>query len=231
MIRTAALVALALAASACTAGAVATGRGERTQAVAANPSAVIATELAFARAARERGQWTAFRDYAAQDAVLFVPQPVRAQEWLRGRPDPAQAVQWQPHAVWMSCDGTMAVTTGAAQWPDGRPGRFTTVWQRQRDGRYMWVMDHGQIVDTPLPRPDFIQSRVATCPQAGAAITAPERARASEAGEVLQGQAEDRSLMWMAHVRPDGSRTISALLLGDGGFVRVVDDEVGAGGD
>ena len=131
--------------------------------VTANPSAVVATELAFARAARERGQWTAFREYAAEDAVMFVPGAVRAQEWLKGRADPMQAVQWQVHQVWMSCDGSLAVTQGAAQWPDGRPGRFVTAWQRQRDGNYRWVMDEGDFVAAPIPAPDFIRTEVASC--------------------------------------------------------------------
>ena len=48
----------------------------------ANPSAVIATELAFAREAREKGQWTAFRKFAAEDAVMFVPGAVAARPWL-----------------------------------------------------------------------------------------------------------------------------------------------------
>ena len=37
---------------------------------AAQPSLVVAREIAFARAAREDGQWTAFAKFAADDAVL-----------------------------------------------------------------------------------------------------------------------------------------------------------------
>ena len=37
---------------------------------AAQPSQVVARELEFARAAREDGQWTAFRAFAADDALL-----------------------------------------------------------------------------------------------------------------------------------------------------------------
>ena len=76
---------------------------------AANPGEVVATELAFARVAREKGQWTAFADYAAKDAVMFVPYKVRAQQWLKGRANPAQTVAWEPYEVWSSCDGSIAV--------------------------------------------------------------------------------------------------------------------------
>ena len=97
----------------------------------ADASAVVAAELAFARAAQEKGQWTAFAEFAADDAVMFVPEPVNAQAWLKGRANPPQAVRWQPHQVWSSCDGSLAVTKGAWQRPDGSVGYFTTVWQRQ----------------------------------------------------------------------------------------------------
>ena len=102
----------------------------------ANPSAVIAAELAFARLAQEKGQWTAFLETSTEEAVMFVPQPVNARQWLRGRANPPQAVRWQPHQVWSSCDGTLAVTKGAWQRPDGTVGYFTTIWERQRDGDY-----------------------------------------------------------------------------------------------
>ena len=74
----------------------------------ADPSAVIAAELAFARLAQEKGQWTAFAATAANDAVMFQPQMVLAQQWLKGRANPPVAVKWQPHQVWSSCDGSLA---------------------------------------------------------------------------------------------------------------------------
>ena len=62
-----------LAISIAAAGALAAcaGQGERPRyrglRPTANPSAVVAAELAFARAAQEKGQWTAFREYAADE--------------------------------------------------------------------------------------------------------------------------------------------------------------------
>src|SRR5690606_39127749 len=107
LMRRFAAIALAAALAAC-----ATAPRDRTDLRPnANPSAVIAAEMAFARAAQEKGQWTAFRQYATRDAVMFVPEPVNAQQWLRGQADPAQAVTWQPYQVWSSCDGSFAVST------------------------------------------------------------------------------------------------------------------------
>ena len=79
----------------------------------ANPSAIISAEIAFARLAQEKGQWTAFRETAAKDAVMFDPEPNLAQAWLKGRADPPAAVKWQAHKAFMSCDGKTGATTGA----------------------------------------------------------------------------------------------------------------------
>jgi hypothetical protein len=70
-------LAISFALTACAAGPNARGPGLRP---AANPSDVISAELAFARLAQEKGQWTAFRQTATSDAVMFVPQRVRAQD-------------------------------------------------------------------------------------------------------------------------------------------------------
>ncbi|MBD3730873.1 MAG: hypothetical protein IE933_14330 [Sphingomonadales bacterium] len=157
---------LALTALAAVATGAATGadaKRQRDLPPRANPGEVVATELAFARAAQDEGQWTAFADYATKDAVMFVPEPVNAQEWLKKRANPEQAVKWQPHKVWSSCDGSLAVTKGAWQRPDGSVGYFTTVWERQKKGEYRWVLDRGDALQTPLPEPEMIAAEVATC--------------------------------------------------------------------
>src|SRR5262245_28307794 len=107
-----------------------------------NPSAGIAADIAFARLAKEKGRWPAFRATAAPDAVMFVPQMVLAQAWLKKAPATSPALAWQPQAAWASCDGSVIVTSGA--WQSGKAvGWYTTVWQRQPDGAYKWVFDHG----------------------------------------------------------------------------------------
>lgn len=189
----------------------------------ANPSAVIATEIAFARAAQDDGQWTAFRRFATDDANMFVPERVRAQDWLKGRADPAQAVRWQPQSVAMSCDGNAAVSTGAWQRPDGSQGYFTTVWRRQGDGRWKWVLDHGDTLAAPRGSSDAISSHVASCKALPAALPA-----ATATGDVKQGASRDRSLVWSSAVAPDGSRTVRAQLWNGSAFETVLEDTVAA---
>lgn len=111
---------------------------------AAEPSQVIATDLAFARAARENGQWTAFRSFAGEGAVIHqdgVPTPAAA--WLSRQRDPKSPLQWTPTALWSSCDGQTTVTHGTSRYPDGSWGRYVTVWERQRDRSHRWVYTIG----------------------------------------------------------------------------------------
>ena len=118
------VVSLALAVSACAPG---YGSGHRPLALRANPSDVIATELAFAREARDKGTWTAFRDYATRDAQWPGPRFESVQAALKGVPDPAQAIVWEPDQVWASCDGTFALSSGPATHPNGKRTRFATI--------------------------------------------------------------------------------------------------------
>ena len=172
----------------------------------AEVSKVIATELAFARAAREDGQWTAFAEYAADGALLFGPNgAVEAKPWLKTQVNPPEAVSWSPHRVWSSCDGSLAVTQGGFSDPNGSVGAFNTVWQRQRNGDYRYVFDFGVPQDEAPLAPDLISSSVAACDgEVGAGE--PDSAiplRVSRDGTLAWGfqtigQGERRYVVWLA---------------------------------
>lgn len=222
---------LALAAVAITASLAAPGEARephqrRPGVGTANPSALIAAEAAFARAAREKGQWTAFRDFADDDAVMFTPGPVMAKDWLKGRGNPPAAVQWQPHQVWMSCDSTLGVTKGAWQRPDGSVGYFTTVWRQRKNGDYRWVLDQGDTLPTPLKEPDMLSASVADCaarhdgPPREKPETPREKLRA--AGMDGSGRSDDGTLTWAYHVAADNGRTFSVSLRRGGAMAEVL---------
>ena len=199
---------LTLTLSACAAGPNPRGPGLRP---AANPSDVISAELAFARLAQEKGQWTAFRQTAANDAVMFVPQRVRAQDWLKGRADPATAVKWQPSAVWSSCDGSYAVTQG--HWRSANSsGGFVTVWQRQGDPRrptgYKWVLDMSVTTEHGTASPDTIAAKVADCRQVAVARGVAVASSDGRVPDVKLESSTDGSLSWTSEVRVDQSRHI-----------------------
>ena len=199
----------------------------------ANPSAVIAAEVALAQLAQAKGQWTAFRATATKDAVMFVPQMAYAQAFLKGKADPAAAVKWQPHQVWSSCDGSLAVTRGAWQRADGITGYFTTVWQRQKDLGYKWVADQGEPLPMPLDEPEMIAAKVADCP----AGYRPERAAKPRdfKGSLpaldpahRSGRSLDGTLGWDVTVMPDGARRFVVTLTSAGKPVTVQDLQVEA---
>lgn len=191
---------------------------------AANPSAVIATELAFARQAQVQGQWTAFRATSTSDAVMFVPGRVNAQTWLKGRADPPVSVKWQPHVVWSSCDGSYAATIG--DWNSGNArGTFVTVWQRQGERRgqkpqYKWVLDMSVTNDNSAPMPDSVTAKVADC--TSPALRPPPSPLAG-GSDSAQAYATDQSLRWTSTVRPDRSRTIQVEAWLEGAYQPVIE--------
>jgi hypothetical protein len=168
----------------------------------AEPSAVIAAELAFARMAREKGTWTAFRATATDDALWPSPGWVNVKQSLKGAPDPAQPIVWEPDRVWVSCDGSFALSSGPATYPTGKRTRFATIWQRQDDGGYKWVLDQAFDLEPGYARPEMIAAHVAEC---GERRRAPRyRARRGEAWQ--SGRADDGTLAWTTQLMPDCSR-------------------------
>jgi hypothetical protein len=193
---------------------------------AAPPQTAVDAERAFVGAAQSGGQWTAFRRFATEDATMFTPHAVKAQEWLKDRKDPPSALMWWPADSVVSCDGAMAVNSGPWMRPKGDAfGYFTTVWARQADGGWKWTMDGGDGLAVPRPAGDAPKIRHASCK--GRPSTVPAvRYRDGETGE---GQSEDRTLAWRWHVAPDGSRSFDAWLW-DGRQMRAVkSDRIAAG--
>ncbi|WP_299308518.1 hypothetical protein [uncultured Croceicoccus sp.] len=192
----------------------------------AEPGAVAATEIAFARAAREQGQWTAFRDYAADDAILFVPGRVGAREWLRDRPNPPRAADWRPRELWTSCDGSIAVTEGGWQRWDGTQGWFTTVWKRQRDGSYRYVMNHGDTTRGRVRTGEALDAHVAQCPDRDWLPPIALNTVAPVEGDWFGGASDDGTLRWGGRVDPWGGRIVTVDVFDGEEFVRVLHQTV-----
>ncbi|MDP3677235.1 MAG: hypothetical protein Q8R44_19420 [Novosphingobium sp.] len=207
-------VCLVLALSACAPGQG--GPRDRLIRAFAEPGLVIATERAFARMAREKGTWTAFRHHATKDALWPTPALANVHQALKGTPDPAQPILWGPDAAWSSCDGSFAVTTGEAAYPDGRKSRFLTVWQRQDSGEYRWVLDQGFDSAGGAIDPETIPAKVAECPKG------PRPSRRVRRGEAWgSAAANDGTLAWETTIAPDCSRTAVVRMAGAGGMGEV----------
>lgn len=205
----------------------------------ANPSAVVKAEMAFARLAQDKGQWTAFRETADKDAVMFVPEAVNAQAWLRKQSDPPKAIAWKPYRVFVSCDGSYAASTGPWTQPNGATGTFTTIWRRQKNGSFKWVLDFGS--DTKVPDQDdpIIEGKVADCSGVGGPRgpdslgerrerSNPEMVRIAIPPPVSgQGQSDDGSLRWN-WTGDRGERTFEVVMRYEGDLKTVLRETAAA---
>jgi hypothetical protein len=209
----------------------------------ANPSAGIAADIELSRmSADKKGRWFALRKLAAPEAVIFAPQLVLAQPWLKDRHDPAAALRLQPSRAWASCDGSLIVTSGSRA-DAGPNGWYTNVWQRQGDGGFLWVFGHGGVLTEPFVEPDWIEGKVAECPPrpASQSRTPPPRKRGKQEKPARPapppfdpqragGASDDGSLTWEAVPLPGGAHRFTARIRGGGEMTELLGETVAADG-
>ncbi|RJY09345.1 hypothetical protein [Aurantiacibacter aquimixticola] len=189
-----------------------------------DPGKVAAADFAFARAAQEDGQWTAFRRYAAPGAVLHGRNgPVPVTSFLSGMDDPSEAVEWAPNTVWSSCDGTLAISFGRFEDTEGLVGSYVSAWALQRDGSYKYTYDLGA-PDNPQPvrdpegeAPDdaivveglrSVQGRIADCPRRGEIIPLPPL-RIVDGARQETAMSDDKTLAWTWYHTDQGVRSVN----------------------
>jgi hypothetical protein len=187
----------------------------------------IDAERAFIRDAQTQGQWTAFRKWAADDALMFTPQPVNAQTFLKNLKDPPVAIGWWPGASYVSCDGSFAVNTGPWVNNGGRSlGYFTTVWRRTADS-WRWIYDGGDATKTLRAEGGDIKPTTASCEgkpgQATALAAAATNGNTSGGGLSL-----DRTLTWSWTVGAKGERHFVARIWTGEAYQDVIDDRIAA---
>lgn len=191
----------------------------------AAPQTAVEAERAFNAMAQAEGQWTAFRAFAAPDAIMFNPQPVKTHELLRDKSDPKIAVQWWPAESFVSCDGTVAVNTGPWVLPKAG-GYFTTVWERQQDGAFKWSYDGGDALAKPRALPERVRVRRAAC--AGLAGPAPTTVPCPPQPFFCPqtiGFSNDVTLIWDWEIK-DKVRTFRARLWNGKGYETVIENVV-----
>jgi ketosteroid isomerase-like protein len=122
---------------------------------AAPPDAVapvVEAERAFAAMARDKGTREAFRTFIAEDGQMFLPGPVRARPLLEAGKIGFGPIRWWPVYAGLAASGDLGFTTGpfvAGEGADLHYGVYFTVWQRQPDGRWRWVLDYGSPQSAP----------------------------------------------------------------------------------
>ncbi len=125
---------------------------------------VAAMEDAFCAMAKEKGLNAAFSYFAAPD-VAFIDTdprkfhgPAAVQERI-GPDQPGLSLTWSAYYTDVSDDGTLGYNYGRYESrrpaKDGkeivRGGWFLTIWKRQPDGSWKYVMDNGTPDRPPAP--------------------------------------------------------------------------------
>ena len=112
------------------------------------------TERAFAKTSEEKGTREAFLTFIAEDGTLFRPTAVKGKQWLLEHP-PAPSTKrpllaWQPSFAEVARAGDLGYTFGPWEFKqdikDQKPvayGHFVTVWQKQSEGSWKFVVDLG----------------------------------------------------------------------------------------
>ena len=126
---------------------------------------VAAMEDAFCAMGKSQGLLAAFKHFAAPDVSFIDTDPrqwrgLAAVEKRIGPDIPGESLVWSAYYTDVSDDGTMAFNYGRYEShhpaADGKvsvhTGWFLTIWKRQPDGSWKYVMDNGA-PDRPAPKP------------------------------------------------------------------------------
>ena len=110
---------------------------------------VVAAENAFADRAAESGTRTAFLEFAADNGVIFNLKPENAKQVWQTRAANNSLLAWRPAWADVSAAGDLGYTTGT--WAFSRSktdspgawGEYFTVWKKQADGTWKFLLDLG----------------------------------------------------------------------------------------
>lgn len=206
----------------------------------AQPSTIVSTEIAYARAAKEKGFARAAQDFAAEGALIHRAQGViplaTAESAMEGD---SVATSWAPRLVVKSCDGEIALSQGRYVDGTGKVGNYVTTWLRQPDNSYKWTYDAAALDDPqPPPRPKFedgdivvtamdvVRGLVATCPRAGETVPPPPTIPAGDGGASAAQVSSDGTLRWRWEHREGGVKYVTADYFFEGEWVTAIEESL-----
>ena len=197
--------------------------------IKAQPSRVVAAEIAYAKAVREDGATRALRAHALPTARVW------RGDGLRDAATATAQGRWAPRTVMMSCDGSTAIGSGRFRDNDGKVGAFVTVWRLQSDRSYRWVFD-ARLPDEPQPPPppaeakpledeivvsaiDMVRGVVADCPTPGVPPAPPPPAVMAPGALLLErGYSQDGTIAWDAVRTRSGTLSFGVAVWREGGW-------------
>ena len=115
---------------------------------------MVETEQAFSKTAEEKNTRDAFMTFIADDGLLFRPNAVNGKKWMEEHAVPPSdkhpLLAWQPIFARMASSGDLGFTTGPWEFKNDKSdptpsgyGHFVTLWKKQADGSWKFVVDLG----------------------------------------------------------------------------------------
>ncbi len=111
---------------------------------------LVETEKSFDRTAAEKGEKSAFLDFAAADGVVFQPGAVNARTYWSERGETDDLLVRQLAFADVSANGVLGYTVGTSSVKPKNDeknqtafGDYVTIWQKQPDGMYKFALDIG----------------------------------------------------------------------------------------
>jgi hypothetical protein len=207
---------------------------------AAQPSTIVSTELAYARAARERGPYSAGLEFAASGALQHGRNgTVQFAALEAGRSDPGAPVTRGPRVVVKSCDGSIALSQGRFQDQAGFVGNYVTTWVRQSDGGYKWSYEvAGRDDPQPPARPEFedgdivvtaidsVLGLIASCPRSDESVPPPPPLSLSGDTPGDAQLSRDGTLRWRWEQQADGTKYVLAEYFYEGEWVTAIEESL-----
>lgn len=124
-------------------------------------ASLVEAEIRFASASVEKGIRAAFLQYLADDAIVFLPEPINGKEGYGSRPESSAKLSWYPVYADISSSLDWGYTTGPYEFrpnpTDEQPtgaGFYLSVWKKQPDGQWKVAIDHGSSYPVEQIKPE-----------------------------------------------------------------------------
>ena len=125
---------------------------------------MVSAEKAFAADASARNTRDAFLAALADDGIVFAPGPSDGKRVWQARKVNKNRLEWAPEVAEIAASGDLGYTSGpwrfteeAADKPSAF-GHFFTIWEKQPDGKWKVLVDHG-VNHGEVPFPDKVLRR------------------------------------------------------------------------
>lgn len=127
---------------------------------------IVNTEHAFARRSLDIGPPQSFVEFMMDDAWAFNPDAIKAKPYYSAQKKDDSVLEWAPNFADAASDGSFGYTTGNWQYRGKKGaepsafGEFNTIWVKQTDGSYKWVVDIGIGHDNAEYSTKFVMAEV-----------------------------------------------------------------------